>query len=46
MRIHGAKHGDVEDKLLEWFCCTWANSIPVEGHTVKGEANEIMLKME
>jgi hypothetical protein len=47
MRIHGAKHSDLEDKLFEWFFChARANNILIEGPTVKEKANEIALKME
>jgi len=24
MRIHGNKHGDLEDKLFKWFSFAWA----------------------
>jgi hypothetical protein len=44
MRIHGAKHSDLEDELFEWFCHAHANNIPV-GPMVKEKANEIALKM-
>jgi hypothetical protein len=45
MRIHGAKHSDLEDELFKWFCHARAKNIPVEGPMVKEKANEIALKM-
>jgi hypothetical protein len=31
MRIRGAKHGNVEDELFEWFCHVRKNSLAVDG---------------
>jgi hypothetical protein len=45
MRIHGAKHSDLEDELFEWFCHARANNIPVKGPMAKEKTNEITLKM-
>jgi hypothetical protein len=45
MRIHGAKHSDLEDALFKWFCCSQTNSIHVEGPAVKEKVYEIALKM-
>lgn len=27
MRIHNAKHDNVDSELFEWFCNAWANNI-------------------
>jgi transposase-like protein len=45
MRIREAKHSDLEDELLEWYCRAHAKNIPVEGPMVIEKANEIALKM-
>jgi hypothetical protein len=45
MRNYGAKHSDLEDELLQWFCHANANSINVEGPMVKEKANKIVLKV-
>jgi hypothetical protein len=45
MRIRGAKHGNMEDELFEWFCHVRENRLAVDGQTVKGKADEIVLKM-
>lgn len=45
MRILGAKHGNMEDKLFEWFCHAWENRLPVDGQMVKVKADETVLKM-
>jgi transposase-like protein len=44
MRIRGAKHSNLEEKLFEWFCHARANNIHVESPMVKEKANEIALK--
>jgi hypothetical protein len=45
MRIRGAKYGDLEDELFEWFCFARSNNIPMEGPTIKEKDNEIALKL-
>jgi hypothetical protein len=45
VRIHGAKHDDMENELLEWFCHAQANSVPVDGQTVKAKSDEIALNI-
>jgi hypothetical protein len=45
MKIHGAKYGDLEDKLFKWFCFLRSNNIPMEGPTMKDKANEIAVKL-
>jgi predicted 3-demethylubiquinone-9 3-methyltransferase (glyoxalase superfamily) len=45
VRIHGSKHDDMENELLEWFCHAQANSVAVDDQTVKARADEIALKM-
>jgi len=45
MRILGAKHGNMEHKLFEWFRHARENRLPVDGQMVKVKADEIALKM-
>jgi hypothetical protein len=45
MRIHGAKYGNMENELFEWFCHARKNRLAVDGQTVNGKADEIALKM-
>jgi predicted 3-demethylubiquinone-9 3-methyltransferase (glyoxalase superfamily) len=45
MRIHGAKHNNMENELLEWFCHAQANSVAVGGQIVRAKADETALKM-
>jgi hypothetical protein len=45
MRIHGAKHNDLQDELFKRFCHAHANNTPVEDTMVKEKTNETALKM-
>jgi hypothetical protein len=43
MRICEAKHGNMENELLAWFCHAQNYSIVVAGQTVKMKAHEMAL---
>jgi hypothetical protein len=38
-------HGDVENKMCEWFCIPEVNSIARDGCSAQEKADEIILKM-
>jgi len=39
-KLHGAKHGDLDDKLCERFFPAPSNTIPVGGLTIQEKLNE------
>jgi hypothetical protein len=45
MRILGAKHGNMEDNLFEWFCHAQEKRLPVDGQMVKVKADETALNV-
>jgi hypothetical protein len=38
--VHGTKHGNMADKLLEWFCHARQGRLVVYGQSVKAKAAE------
>lgn len=45
MRMHDAKHGDMENGLFEGFCSAWVNSIVIDGCTAKEKVDKVVLKI-
>jgi hypothetical protein len=44
MRIHGAKHSNMENKLFDRFCHVWKWNTEVDDQAVKMKADEIAMK--